>query len=295
MLARTRRSWPILLFAAIVSGLVAGAIRWFVPARYASTIVLYVAGPPSHESMTGGLPVVSPRMMRVFHAATSTEVLVHLLDTYDLQAHYGIAQNIPGGRTMAMQRLLTSIEPRYLDEQCMSVTVHDLDQGLAVVMANAIHDQLQTIVNRDEAVALERTVAVFGNVLHRTEQRTTERADRLAALLARKLLDPAMHVSGSNSEAELLRAVDMLAAVETPSIELQRVYDIAAEMLSIAGPPQLILVRSAMPDISNSTLSPAIIVALLTAIAVFIIGTTLILLWHFHGKDIHLWLTTPMP
>ena len=272
-----------------------GALRLSLPETYSSTAVLLVDAPRERQLLGVQLPDVSPGFIQVYYAATSTEILDQLIDSFALRAHYGIAADDPMGHARVTERLLRAIQPHYLDAPCMSISVYDHDRQMALAIATALQQRLIQQARRNTELALERSVAVNARVLERAKDRARERTAHLAHLVAKELARVPVGKNDEYADARLQRAIDMLTASEVSIAEIQRSLDFATELLAEPDLPNVLLIRAASLDTTPSLLPKAIWMALVTIPFALILIATGIAVWHFHGHELLVWINSPSP
>ncbi|MBK8500247.1 MAG: hypothetical protein IPL52_15850 [Flavobacteriales bacterium] len=278
--------WRILLVALVVAA-VTGLLRMAMPADYASTVVLLV-GDATLPSRPGD-PVKTPSsLMRLYYESTCTAVLDQLIKEFDLRSHYGIDENDAFAYARVTELLRNAIEPQYLDAQCLAVTVHDRDRDLALAMANALQEILQSMSRARHDAELERSVKLYTDVLERSVQRRRERDARLAALV-----ELSESGGGRDPRYDIQRAADLLVAAEAQSLDAERELDIyvGAQRLELLEP--ISVVRTALPDIHHSKERSAWLVAISTFVLAAASLLASVALWHFHGPEFKRWMNSP--
>ncbi len=291
--SRLRRNWlRLTVFALLVSVLVVG-IRWRMPIRYASTVLLMV----EHQGSSDELPLddrfPAPGVLYAYHLVTSSAVLDHLIDTFDLGTHYGTGIQDPMGRARTIESLLGAIEPQYFDSQCLSITVHDEDRELAAAMANAISDRLVELAALNREKELERSVALYTRILERAEARNQEQRLQLTRSVATELGALRGRTLNSADRLELERTLEALHSSFEAMDELHRSVDLSTELLDRPPTPSIVASRSALLDTSPSHEVLAIRAGLLTFPIALLSTLGLLIVLHFHGHEVISWLRTP--
>lgn len=290
---RLKWHWGKLVLLALGTSLVAGAITWASPLKYTSSVLLFVHTREGEGPTDFSAPATAD-LKELLFTATSTEVIDHLIDTFDLRAHYGIPAADPLAHARTYTRALDAIQPQYLDAQCLVVHVHDRDRDLAMHMANTIHRTLERIVQRRAVTAMKSEAALAANVLLRTGSRTAARTAMLRRMLAEDLAG--QHRTRSLQDEERLeRSLALLAAVQLPVAEMERATDESAERLAQAAQPAITLIRAALPDVSITRAGTTVRVALICFLLSLLIGVSVLLLVHFHLGEVRALLRSRSP
>lgn len=273
---RVRRALPVLLGISVVFALCAGVYRYYKPLPYKSSVqveaVGYVSADPGPNVMTRQVPAVAS----VYHAASSTEVIEHLTDSFNLVAHYGLKADDPFARPRAMERLAASIEPRFLDGQVILITVKDKDRAMAQALADAIPHRLDRLARQMESLIMEQNAAVLEKAIQRSNDESARRAEALMDMLATKLRAG----NGDGEEDRIRETMSALLMLSAPNFDVERMLYITDELLKHPALPRIKVVRSALPDLHRShRMDIAAMVGISGAVS-FLVMLTSLLGWY---------------
>lgn len=273
---RVRKALPWLLGFSVAFAIGAGAYRFYKPLPYKSSVqveaVGYLSADPGPSVMTRQVPAVAS----VYHAASSTEVIEHLTDSFGLVAHYGFSAEDPFARPRAMERLAASIEPRFLDGQVILISVKDKDQAMAQALADAIPHRLDFIARRIESRIMEQNATVLEKAIRRSNDESARRAEALMDMLANKLHSKA----GDEEEVRIRETMSALLTLSTPNFDVERMLYITDELLKHPASPRITVVRAALPDLHRSHLADIATMAGISGAVSFLILLASLLGWY---------------
>lgn len=281
------RRW-VLLSVAVLSGLLTGIYLLIFPIPYRSHVVIW-AGPEHGDQTRGPERTFAPNLVvtRLQHLATGSAILDHLVDTFDLGTHYGIA---PDQRFAAERIRLTlerSIRADIIDPNTLRITVSDRDREKAVEMAMAIHAELLRTADREVRDRIEQQVAVHEDLVKRAERRGQEQADQLIGLIDRTRTwasgPPVNDTLRKHLDLQLTAMVATLAHTNEDLYGSLMVAEAARAGLARDALPRLTLVRRAELDLVSSPRLSAAITVLTTSVLVTLLVLVLMVLWHKQG------------
>jgi len=243
---------------ALTGGLagVATALHFaFAPVLYSSTVVLYVAdGGAQEQDDETLLPDRSPRLDQLQLAATSTEMLEHLIKTYELYAHYDVDTTQPLFHEAMCASLSENISVRSMGPNALSITVSDRDRALAPRLANNLYEELHAMTDRQVLAYSQRVAAFYQQLLAATREGTKHQVDELMALAARVRgimgTPDAMNTDGRSDELRI-RLSETVAQLGAANQEIQartRELEVATAMLRQENLPNILLIQRAMED-----------------------------------------------
>ena len=281
------RRWA-LFFIALLSGLLTGIYLIIFPVPYRSHIVIW-AGPEHGELTRAPERTFAPNLVvtRLQHLALGSAVLDHLVDTFDLGTHYGIAPD----RRFATERTRLPLErsnrAHIIDPNTLRITVSDRDREMAVAMAMAIHAELLRTTDREARDRIEHQVAVHEDLVQRAERRGQEQADQLIGIIDRTRTwasgPPVNDTLQEHLDLQLTAMVATLAHTNEDLYGSLMVAEAARAGLSRDALPRLTLVRRAELDLVSSPRLKAVITVLTTSVLLTLLVLVLMVLWHKQG------------
>ncbi len=263
------------------------------PVLYGSTVILYMvetSGRSSDGSAT--IPDRSPRLDHLQYVATSTEMLEHLIKTFELYTHYDIDTLQPLYHERMCGELADNITVHVMDPNAMSITVNDRDRSYAALLANNMFIELQAMTERHALAYSQRVAAFYRQVIQATEQQAGQQVAGLMDLAARLKTETGGNLKGDNGAAREvldLRLADMLSHVTSANqrlLELGKELEISTELLQKENLPNVTLIQRGMEDMRTipwlKTLG-AICSGMLIALVLTCSG---LILWFKHGHEL---------
>jgi hypothetical protein len=269
-----RRYWALRywILSAVVVACGAGVVYCILsPTLYASTVVLFVKEPAVvTEPSPFALPDHSPSMKQLFHGATSSQMMEHLLENFDLFHHYRINEADPFRFEKVNAALSRNIRVAMTEMNAISVTVRDRDRDMAAAMANAIFRELQRVTEAQFVAEMALMRKVHYEVITRTEKFSNEQEGALERLFA---TDPSTGKKENGlMDLELAKLAGQLAVANEDLFEAKRYYDISDAILKKEHLPRLQLVRKAQRDITTSPVRSALWRILLIGTSTFAVS-----------------------
>ncbi len=273
------------------------------PVQYGSTVMVMVSG----QHLTGGgeakdLPQLSPEITQLMHAVTSTEMTDHLIERFQLEAHYKVASTNPFHVELTTRRLFNNMDVRVIDKFTITITIKDRDRDLAAAMANACFDKLQAMEQEQRIQHLEHSMAIYERIITSTKQSASDQADRLMELITeiRTLVPLASRPEKGSvlteTEQQLSQQAANLIMSQEDLVKARRNYEVSAAVAEAKGGPHVILVRKAMKDISTSRLKVALSMIVPVAFVTFFVVVLGFTIWHKHSEDFRsYWLSVNAP
>lgn len=258
------------------------------PVRYKSTVILFIKDPGvARDGSPFALPDHSPNVKQVFHSATSTSMLNHLIRTYDLMDHYHIGRSDPFKQEKVLARLQRSIRAVLVEMNGISITVQDRDRDMAAAMANAIYAELQESIQKQLVSELVAARKVHEEVVERTGRSAEEKLQRLSALV---MDAPAGTESGdplSRFNFQLMKLAGQVASANAEVMDAQRYHEIISRTLvQKDNLPRIQLVRRAVRDISTSPVRIAVWRVLAFGVGGILLFLMAVLAWHMNQDEV---------
>ncbi len=262
------------------------------PPLYSSS-VLFLVDDQSTGKSDPSIPLLerSPSLAGLYHGATSTEMIDHLIERFDLYHYYGISSSEPLGYERVNNDLLDAISVRIVDQNGVVISVQDKDRQLAAAMANEIFLKLQEMTERQVIDDMERKIALYTQVIIGAEQRSTEQSDKLVSIASEfKRLsagrDPQAKADQlSTLNFQLAELVARLSASNDELLKAQRGEEMAAALLRKENLPIIHLVRKAVQDVRTSKVMAALKALLLIPLAAVAAMLISITFWCKHGHE----------
>lgn len=274
----------MLLGVSAVVALCAGAYRYYKPLPYKSSVLVEATGYLSADAGPNVMTRQLPAVASVYHAASSTEVIEHLTDSFGLVAHYGLNADEPFARQRAMERIAASIEPRFLDGQVILISVKDKDQAMAQALADAIPNRLDFIARRMESRIMEQNASVLEKAIRRSNDESARRAEALMDMLAAKLRSKA----GDGEEVRIRETMSALLTLSTPNFDVERMLYITDELLKHPASPRITVVRAALPDLHRSHHTDIAAMAGISGAVSFLVVLASLLGWYAAQQESNL-------
>ena len=289
------RAWKrrIILTALACTGL---AALWLQldPPDYTSSVVFFI-GDRSGSAAEGVVAQagLSPNIDRLFHSATSTEMIDHLIERFDLYTHFRIGPHKPFHHEKVSVWLLDHINVKRGDDNSVTITVKDEDRALAADIANGMFAKLQEMSEKQVISDLEHNMALYDLVIERTQQRSTEQSSKLIALVdeLEHQLGNGAGPHGEGSEAltslnvQLTRLAAQLSMANEDLSRAQKNDEIAAALIKKENLPRIDLVRKATQDIKTSRAKSVVLTMLVVPLAVALMMVAMITFGFKHGHE----------
>lgn len=283
-----RSSKWILLFS-VASTLLAAVPLRLDPIMYSARVVMLARDGNHQEAVQELLAPNAPAdRSRLFHLATSTAMFEHLIQRFNLYAHYGIDTLQPYASELAMNSLIQSIRASEPEGTCLVVTVDDTDRKMASDLANEVYAELRRMAEGMARSRIEQTVELYAQVIKATEQDLESQMKRLSELIVgsngQGTAIGTRHDPNSTS-FQLAKLVAEVGTVNQDLAKAQRVQAITLALANTDHTPEVLLVRRAQEDISISPplrmAQRLIIVAVLSLLGALFVAT----IWFLHRRE----------
>lgn len=149
MLAKWKKH---IMIATVGTFLLACVITLMMPNYYKSKSVFYAANPllanpapigPNEEPIS--LYGTDEDLDRIFTLARSKEVFDHLIDSFDLAAHYDIDSSTPKGQEKIYKKLNKLYETIKTKYGALALSIEDVDPKMAMAMAGAAREKIVSL------------------------------------------------------------------------------------------------------------------------------------------------------
>ena len=286
LLARLWRLKYLVLAVSLICTALTG--YWFVlfPVQYSSSITIFMEGETDLAGDNGhGMLSRSLGVTRLTHLVTSTAMADHMVERFDLTAHYGLDPAHPQRLQQAGGWFVESVSIQLVDQLSLAITVSDPDKMMAAAMANELFVELKHILDTSAAADLERTIAFYQRIIDRTEVRSHEQATQLGDLLEQSNGTNGASGLDARTDLELAEIVAKLSANHEGLLQARNTFEVSAAMLKEKPRSTLHLMRKATEDIETSAglkIATSMILALFISAALMIGG---VVIWHRHGHE----------
>ena len=189
-LIRTLHAWrKPLVYLTLGVAVFSALVSLLLPVYYLASTVFYAASQDLFKpqkvfgySQTemyyyGG----SEDIERLLTAATSQQVVSHLVDTFDLYGHYKIKKGSSRAEYRVKQKLLDHYNIRRTKYDALEITVEDRDPELAAQIANAARNKINNVITsvikgsqqglvssyREAILSKEDALSAIGDSLHK--------------------------------------------------------------------------------------------------------------------------------
>ena len=245
---KRRRYWVVAWLA--ISVLMGAIVVIKYPPLGQSTMQFYVEDNGSATSSLVPVDVPTPEVRKLFHLATSTRALDHLIEKYKLLERYGIADGRPFPREVARKRLLAHMEVRMVDRNAIKVEVRDRDRLLAADLANELFRYLQAKAENETRADLRQAARVQERVYRSLDERSVELEEEVRELLADPQLgslDPDVRMKVGISFEQVL---GQMSRSREDLLNAYRAQQLALGLMGKEFTRPLVLLRRAGPDMS---------------------------------------------
>lgn len=282
---RLARSTKWILLSMLVTSI--GVHRIISSEDHSSSVTLFVGGGEQGVSdVRSELPRWGPTTQRVYHSITSSAMMAHLVERFDLGDHFGLE---PGDRakTQASQMLLARTSVRLIDERCIRVEISLASAALAAAVANEIPVHLARMMETQRASLLNLTNTLDRSLLTSTQEWSKTYLDtvyqRFAAL---RKSGPLSHGTAPDRlDRELDELLAMLSSAQASLVEMRLNVTRSSLMLEHNMPPVIEVMQDAVED-PGSTPSSLIWRTALYTLLLGSLAVALLLLWHFHRHEV---------
>lgn len=283
-----RKRWVLLAMG--IAFVVSSA--WFLthPPLYRSSVSFYLVNPPepAPEEPLRLSAGTDPSSLQ--HIATSTAMFDHLIEAFDLHAHYGIPTTHPDARAVLYAVLSSRISVEYRDTGLIIVLVKDADRQMAAAMANEIFETALSMYKENYAASIKLWLDVYAQVIDSTDHIAKARSADLSGLAAEfRSLQGMTHGNDEardrtiDLEIALANAAERVAASNNDLLIRQRHHKNLLAMTNDPGAGIIRLKNRAMVDLATSPVSTSIkfilVVTIATAIAVSLLLLLIIENW----------------
>ena len=276
----------------LITGTLIATVYAMKPVLFGSTVVMYLAETSGRSSDgTTSIPDRSPKLDHLHYAAISTEMLEHLIRTYDLYAHYDIDTLQPLYHERMCAELLDNISVRVMDANAMSITVKDRDRSMAAQLANNLFIELQAMTERHALAYSQRVAAFYREVIQATEQQSGQQIAVLMDLAGQLKAQAGRNSSGQNTgsmEVLDLRLADMLGHVTSANeklLQLGKELEISTALLQKENLPNMLLMQRGMEDMRTRpwlSMLGGIFAGMFIAA---VLSASALILWFKHGHE----------
>jgi tyrosine-protein kinase Etk/Wzc len=190
---RSLYQWRKLLLAAILLvGIGSAVIALFLPEYFKSSTVFLAASPDRAtpellygETYAPQLYGNEDDMDRILTIAESDELVSYLVDSFDLAAHYDIDVSSPRGRYSLAMHFRGLYEVTKTKRDAIQLDVEDKDPELAMRLARAARERINTLAQQLIKATQARTIATFEDDIKTKETQLRVLTDTLESLRKR--------------------------------------------------------------------------------------------------------------
>lgn len=292
-----RRRWSIGIIAMVSA---VAAIFWCMrhPSHFTSSIVVQLSGPGPTETKNAATPsTYTPGLEELTHAVHSSVILGQLVDTFGLAQHYRLRQDDPFMTEKAVTILRARITAIELDARTIRVQVADPDREMAAAIANKLFLQVEQLFRDRAHERLERAMNFWKESADRLRIRNDRDRAQLSELLRTIPLARSENGTVRGDEEAVLHVEHMLNELLNDDRELQAVereHIVLNSQWAHRAPTQLVLVRSAMRDLTTEPLLDAFYITLGAMVLGAIGAAVTLMAWHLHGKELEEFFTAPV-
>lgn len=262
--------------------LTVGSVVWnhFHPPLYTSEVHLFIEEKqPEREHLSGQFKYHTPNVRKVYHLATSTKVLEHLIKKFKLAKHFGIRDSDRLGKERVRERLAKNIDVRMLDPNSIAVMVRGRDRGLVARMANEIHLELVRITEKQAMDELTRTVRLYDRVLNGLEKGSRLQERRLVRVLDSLRTSLATAQYDSHVDILLSSLIGDLAANERDLANARKTHQMASMLMRKEHVSSILLLKGATFDVHTVPLRESLFRVFATVMIGTLLGLVLLGFW----------------
>ncbi|MDQ3100430.1 MAG: hypothetical protein M3R08_03515 [Bacteroidota bacterium] len=249
------------------------AILWNkrYPPLYSSTVEIFVDEPyvsPDILANMSHLPAQGAK--RAFHEASSSSMLEHLSQKFDLEGHYRISKKSSYGQQIIQQLLKSRMQVRLVDQNTLKVTIKDTNQDIAAMMAGETFVELKRRNDYRQALDVHNTHKLYQTVMKDIEENIKTNEGRMRTLLTSLSNAPIDHtVLGS----DLLSIINAIDRNNEDHAQMSRTDQLITAMAGKEHLPRMILVQNATIDLESRPL-----IISLTRVGGTVLGSFLIMI-----------------
>lgn len=282
MLLRNR--WWILTwaFASTLFGL--SLVRMFPP-LYTSYVHFHIQEPDVFPEELQGIHRQGgrQRMNRVYDMARSHAMHDHLIQRFDLGAHYGISPHDPMRFERTMKRLRLRYEVRSEEPGGVVLRVRDHDRERAMLMANEAYSELERRVRLSFKQDLQGAQRMYDQVLKHVQADRDWHERRLNVLV-----DSAVRLipADSRPDQSMIQSMERLERFEQELRYARFTRQLIISMNLTDQVPKLVPIRKAMRDSDLDPVVRGFMLVMLTAIVLTVLFIIGLVIWHNQGPEL---------
>ncbi len=279
---KAQRRWVFLSMA--IACAISSWVYWANPPLYGSTVSFYVLAPPVADKDKPIYLSLHTDAVTLRHIATSTAMFDHLIDTYGLQDHYGIAKGIPDERAILHQLLQSRVTVDLRESDIVAVLVKDKDRNMAARLANGLYAACDSMLRHEQQAQLDGQVRVYDQVIDSTESVAkmgyAQVMDLVQALKEVRSSESnrSQHERAEKIEHALIDAADNVASINQELVVQRRNHANLLVMARDPGSGPVRLKSKATEDLGPTPLRRSIQWILIITLAAGFVSVTLLLL-----------------
>ncbi|MBL0340335.1 MAG: hypothetical protein IPP71_05040 [Bacteroidetes bacterium] len=213
-----------------------------------------VFGQPGQEDILQ----VSLVQERVYQLAYSTEMMVYLIDQFDLYKHYKIDTTELYHFEEAVRELTDKISFNKLTTDLSSIGVRDRNNEIAAAMSNALVWKLDQLNKKYLINKLQANLNFYEAFVNQSEKMSREQNKKLMEYM--DVFSNKRKENKSNNidfkplseiEFSLYEAVGRIRDVTTQLLRSRSLYNNALTSLQSKNLPSLVIIKKALPDMKS--------------------------------------------
>lgn len=185
------RKWRIsLLLSFLMAGILSGFFLRGTILMHQSQVTFYITGEKLISPITNGHSGLSPHTLVSFdqilveQSTYSTEMMKHLIDTFNLYQRYHVDTTQQYYFEHTVNRIRKRIKFKKLTPDLASITVRDPDNEMAAAMANDIVQQLNRMKNEYINRKLGSSMKIYDAFVEKSRSQIHEQNIKLLQLIA---------------------------------------------------------------------------------------------------------------
>jgi hypothetical protein len=271
-----RKRW---VFAAMAMAFCLSTVwYWVDPPLYGSTVSFYVMPAPVPDKDSPIYLSLHTDAKALPLIATSSPMFDHLIEAFNLGAHYGVPAGSADERTILHSILAHRVTVDLHEEDVIAVRVQDHDRAMAAAMANDIFETTRTMVRAEQKADLVRQLGVIQQVIDSTDRTLTTRATELVRLADELRAARGGAEDPAGLDQALMTAANHVAMSNEDLVHQRRNRANLLAMMAAQDGDMIRLRTGAMVDIDTKPLWSSVLGILLITLASGLVAAVLLML-----------------